>query len=375
VLVDSFGRTLGDLRISVTDRCNFRCVYCLPETEEAANFYRSKFDPIRNPSPAAAPSTTHASHPSEPGTRLLRSWLPRNELLAFEEIDRIARIFVRLGIRKLRLTGGEPLLRSDLPRLVSRLAAIPGVEDLAMTTNGFHFPRHARDLRNAGLQRVSFSLDSLDPANFRRMTGRDGLNTVIESIHLARELGFHPIKVNAVVIRDLNHHEIEDLAAFALRENLALRFIEFMPLDSGKTWLKELVVPGREILQRLQNRFSLVPAATRNPSETARRWRFAPLSDTHPAAFRSEAEIGIIAPVSEPFCGHCNRIRLTADGQVRTCLFSLVEHDLKKLLRSGADDSAIVDWLHQVVVGKEERHHIGEPGFEQPERTMSCIGG
>ena len=149
-----------------------------------------------------------------------------------------------------------------------------------------------------------------------------------------------------------------------------------MPLDSGKTWLKELVVPGREILQRLQKRFSLLPAATQNPSETARRWRIvAPLPPSHPAASHSEAEIGIIAPVTEPFCGHCNRIRLTADGQIRTCLFSLVEHDLKKLLRSGADEPSIVDWLHQVVLGKEERHHIGEPGFEQPERTMSCIGG
>jgi len=362
VLIDSFGRVLGDLRISVTDRCNFRCLYCLPETEEAANFYRSKFDPTKNPAPT-------------PATALLRSWKPRSELLSFEEIERVTRTFVSLGIRKIRLTGGEPLLRRDLPKLVSRLASIPGIEDLAMTTNGFYFARHARDLRNAGLRRVSFSLDSLDPVNFRRMTGRDGLNEVIAAIALARDLGFHPVKVNAVVIRDLNHHEIEALAAFAQRENLSLRFIEFMPLDSGRSWLKNLVVPGREILTRLQAQFDLVPAQTHHASETARRWRFRPDPQSPSSVPRQEAEIGIIAPVTEPFCGHCNRIRLTADGQIRTCLFSLGEHDLKGRLRSGATDPEIVSWLHQVVLGKEERHHIGEAGFEQPERTMSCIGG
>ena len=367
MLVDSFGRILGDLRISVTDRCNFRCLYCLPETEEAANFYRTKFDSTHNPSP-------------QPATQLLRAWKPRRELLNFEEIERVARVFVGLGIRKIRLTGGEPLLRSKLPALVERLASIPGVEDLALTTNGFHFSRLARDLRNAGLRRVSFSLDSLDPANFRRLTGRDGLDAVLQAIALARELGFRPIKVNAVVIRDLNLHEIEDLAAFALRERLALRFIEFMPLDSGRAWLRDLVVPGREILARLQARFDLVPASPTHPSETARRWLFRPGDPSPPPtppphSPPAGAEIGIIAPVTEPFCGHCNRIRLTADGQIRTCLFSLVEHDLKKLLRTGATDPHLVAWLRMIVLGKEDRHHIGEAGFEQPERTMSCIGG
>lgn len=373
MLTDSFGRVLGDLRISVTDRCNFRCLYCLPETEEAANFYRSKFDAIKNPKPA-------------PGASILRSWKPRHELLTFEEIERITRIFVGLGIRKIRLTGGEPLLRSDLPRLVSRLATLQGVDDLAMTTNGFFFARHARALRNAGLRRVSFSLDSLDPANFKRMTGREGLHEVLAAINLARELGFQPVKVNAVIIRDLNHHEIEDLAAFAQREQLSLRFIEFMPLDSGRAWLRDLVVPGREIIARLQARFDLVPASPTHVSETARRWRFRSSNPTNPPALPPDpspavqgtlpqAEIGIIAPVTEPFCGHCNRIRLTADGQIRTCLFSIAEHDLKGRLRSGATDSEIVSWLHQIVQGKEDRHHIGEEGFEQPERTMSCIGG
>lgn len=346
--IDSHGRHLRDLRVSVTDRCNFRCLYCLPETEEAANFYRTRF-------PAAAPIP-------QP---ILRAWKPRDQLLDFAEIERAVRIFVRHGIRKVRLTGGEPLLRADLPVLVDRLARIPGIEDLALTTNGFHFNRLAVPLRNAGLRRVSFSLDSLDRANFIKLTGRDGRDQVLEAIRLARDLGFAPLKVNAVVIRGLNDHEIEDLADFARRECLSFRFIEFMPLDSGRAWLRELVVPGREILDRLRHRFPLLPVQPDHRAETARRWRFAD----------ADAEIGIIAPVTEPFCGHCNRIRLTADGQVRTCLFSVVEHDLKGLLRGGADDDAVAAWLRRVALTKEDRHHIGEPGFEQPLRTMSCIGG
>lgn len=351
-LIDSHGRILRDLRVSVTDRCNFRCLYCLPETEEAANFYQTRFQ--NGPGKAAVPSAP-----------ILREWKPRRELLSFEEIERAVRIFVDLGIRKIRLTGGEPLLRSDLPRLIQRLATIPGIEDLALTTNGFFFRRHAVALRKAGLQRVSFSLDSLDPANFRKLTGRDGLDEVLAALKMARDLGFTPLKVNAVVIRDLNDHEIEDLAEFARRERLALRFIEFMPLDSGRAWLRELVVPGREILERLQRRFALVPVKGRDPAETARRWRFPD----------EEGEIGIIAPVTQPFCGHCNRIRLTADGQIRTCLFSIVEQDLKSKLRGHMEDTAIAAWLREVAYAKEERHHIGEAGFAQPQRTMSCIGG
>jgi len=355
-LTDSHGRVLRDLRVSVTDRCNFRCVYCLPETEEAANFYQTRFRDL-GPPPAPRP------------VPILREWQPRREILTYEEIERVVRIFARLGIRKLRLTGGEPLLRADLPGLVGRLATVPGIEDLALTSNGFLFARHAAALRAAGLQRVSFSLDSLDAGNFRRLTGRDGLANVLEAIRVARELGFHPLKVNAVVVRGLNDHEIEDLAEFARRERLSLRFIEFMPLDSGRTWLRELVVPGAEILARLERRFGLDRVPPADPAETARRWRFRNAPADEPA------EIGIIAPVTEPFCGHCNRIRLTADGQVRTCLFSLGEHNLKALLRSGVDDDQIVAWIRQVVMGKEDRHHIGEPGFAQPERTMSCIGG
>jgi GTP 3',8-cyclase len=349
-LPDSFGRIMRDLRVSLTDRCNFRCLYCLPETEEAANFYRAKFDPLRTPRPRPLP---------------LPDWKPKSEILTFEEIERLVRLAAALGIEKIRLTGGEPLLRSAIEQLVQRIAAIPGIKDLAMTTNGFLFPKKARALQAAGLRRVSFSLDSLDRDNFRKMTGRDGLETVFDSIGIAQELGMTPVKVNAVIIRGINDHELESLAHFARERNVSFRFIEFMPLDSGRTWLKDLVVPGREILKRLQARFELVPIHTANKSETARRWAF---SD-------GPGEIGIIAPVTEPFCGHCNRIRLTADGKIRTCLFSLHEHDLKLLLRRGASDDEVQATLRSIVLQKEDRHHIGEPEFVQPERSMSCIGG
>lgn len=346
-LIDSHGRTLRDLRVSVTDRCNFRCMYCLPETEAAHNFYRGRWASLPDSTPIA------------------RQWAPRSHLLTFEEIERIVRLFVTLGIDKVRLTGGEPLLRQQIERLVGGLARIQGVRDLAMTTNGFLFAAKARALREAGLHRISFSLDSLDRANFQKITGRDGLDEVLASIRLARELDFQPVKVNAVIIRGVNDHELEDLARFGLEQELSFRFIEFMPLDSGRAWLQELVVPGREILQRLQARFPLQPIAPANPAETARRWSFG----------QGRGELGIIAPVSEPFCGHCNRIRLTADGKIRTCLFSVHEHDLRGPLRAGASDAELVRFLHQVVAQKEDRHHIGEPEFVQPERTMSCIGG
>jgi cyclic pyranopterin phosphate synthase len=234
-----------------------------------------------------------------------------------------------------------------------------------MTTNGFFFPQKARALRAAGLRRISFSLDSLARDNFKKITGRDGLAEVLESISLAQELGLHPVKVNAVVIRGLNDHEIEALADFAHERDLSMRFIEFMPLDSARAWLKEMVVPGREVLARLQTRFSLRPVPTENPSATARRWAFPD----------GRGEVGIIAPVSEPFCGHCNRIRLTADGKIRTCLFSVKEQDLRSQLRAGASDDELADWLKGVVWQKEARHHIGEPDFRPPPRSMSCIGG
>ena len=324
LLVDSHGRVLRDLRVSITDRCNFRCLYCLPETEAAHNFYRGHWAHLPDSNP------------------IVRQWLPQRNILSFEEIERFVRLAVGLGIRKIRLTGGEPLLRRDVEDLVARIARIPEVEDLALTTNGFLFPQKAAALREAGLRRVSFSLDSLDAANFTKITGRDGLDEVLDSIAVAQRLGFDPVKVNAVVIRGMNDHEIEGLAGFARERNVSIRFIEFMPLDSARAWLKEMVVPGREILTRLQSRFDLRPVSSANPAETAKRWAFPD----------GRGEIGIIAPVSEPFCGHCNRLRLTADGKIRTCLFSVTEHNLRSRLRDGAPDDDISEWLKSVVWGE-----------------------
>jgi len=348
LLIDSHGRVLRDLRVSITDRCNFRCLYCLPETEAAANFYRERATP-----------------PSAHGESIARQWTPRSRVLTFEEIGRVVRVAVELGIEKVRLTGGEPLLRQQIEKLVERLAAIAGITDLAMTSNGFLFSQKAKALRDAGLRRISFSLDSLDRDNFKKITGRDGLEEVLTSISLAQELGLNPVKVNAVVIRSINDHEVEALAEFGHSGGFSMRFIEFMPLDSARAWQKELVVPGREILARLQARFHLQPVVSDNASETARRWTFPD----------GRGEIGIIAPVSEPFCGHCNRLRLTADGQIRTCLFSVTEHDLRSRLRGGASDDELRDFLKDVVWHKEARHHIGEPEFVAPSRSMSCIGG
>jgi GTP 3',8-cyclase len=347
LLVDSHGRILRDLRVSVTDRCNFRCLYCLPETEAAQNFYRGHWAKMPNPAP------------------INQQWVPKSNLLSFEEIERVVSLMAGWGIQKIRLTGGEPLLRHDLEKLVAGISKIPGIEDLAMTTNGFLFGQKARALRAAGLRRVSFSMDSLDRDNFKKMTGRDGLDEVLKSLELARELGFGPVKVNGVVIRGINDHELESLAEFAHERDLSFRFIEFMPLDSARAWQKEMVVSGREILQRLRARFDLQEVPSDNPSSTSKRWRFAD----------GRGEVGIIAPVSEPFCGHCNRIRLTADGKVRTCLFSVVEHDLRSLLRNGSSDDEVGQWLKGVVWQKEARHHIGEPDFQPASRSMSCIGG
>ena len=354
-LLDEHGRVMRDLRVSLTDRCNFRCLYCLPETEEAADFYRLKWDALRNPRPAT-PSLTPIPY----------DWKPKSELLSYEEITRVIQVAVRLGVRKIRLTGGEPLLRQGVPTLVRNLADIPEIEDLALTTNVFLFARQGEALWRAGLHRVSFSLDSLETANFRKLTGRDGLTEVLAAIEQAQRLGFSPVKVNAVVIRGLNDHEVEGLAQFARERSLSLRFIEFMPLDSSRAWQKDLVVPGRELVARLRARFDLVPVdQSANPAETARRWAFAD----------GRGEVGVIAPVTEPFCGHCNRLRLTADGKVRTCLFSLEEPDLKPLLRGGATDEELSARLIEIVRGKEAGHRIGQPDFVQPARTMSCIGG
>jgi cyclic pyranopterin phosphate synthase len=322
-------------------------MYCLPETEAAQNFYRGRWANMPSPAP------------------IVHQWQPRDAILSFEEITRFIRLAVGLGIEKIRLTGGEPLLRRELPKLVARVSEIEGIKDLALTTNGFLFQQNGRPLKEAGLRRISFSLDSLDRANFQKMTGRDGLQEVLDGISFAQELGLNPVKINAVIIRGVNDHEIEGLAEFARDRDLTMRFIEFMPLDSARAWLKDLVLSGSEILLRLQNRFPLKQLPPNNASETAKRWGIE----------GSKAEIGIIAPVTEPFCGHCNRLRLTADGKVRTCLFSVQEHDFRNLLRQGASDEEIIEQLQDVVWKKEARHHIGEPEFVPPARSMSCIGG
>ena len=328
-LRDSYGRAIRDLRVSVTDRCNFRCFYCLP----------------------------HGS-PEETA--------PKSELLTYEEIERAVELFVSLGVEKVRLTGGEPMLRRDIETLVAKLARVPGVKDLALTTNGFNLAERAAGLKAAGLDRVTVSLDSLRRAAFTEMTGVDMLARVLDGIRAAERVGLTPVKVNAVVVRGHNEGEVVDFAAFARDHGVHVRFIEYMPLDSGHGWSRERVVSGAEIRQAINEHFPLVAKRIDRGSETATRYRFA---DGAPG------EVGIIAPVTEPFCGACSRVRLTADGQIRTCLFSKVEHSLRDVLRSGATREEAARYVESVVLKKEPRHYINETFFEQPARTMSLIGG
>src|ERR1044071_1282634 len=329
VLKDSYGRAIRDLRVSLTARCNFRCFYCLPHGEP----------PIA----------------------------PKSEMLSFEEIEYACSIFVSLGIEKIRLTGGEPMMRRDIETIITKLAALkPRLHDLALTTNGYFLPGRAAELKAAGLDRVTISLDSLKRKVFKEMTGVDVLDRVLEGIEAAKSAGLTPIKVNAVIVRGHNDTEVADFAALAREHDLGMRFIEFMPLDSGHEWSREMVVSGREMRERIEERYPLVPVKVARGSETSSRYRFA---DNAPG------EIGIIAPVTEPFCGACSRIRLTADGQIRTCLFSTVEHSLRDCLRSGATRAEIVEYIESVVMKKEPRHYINDPEFMQPARTMSFIGG
>jgi cyclic pyranopterin phosphate synthase len=291
---------------------------------------------------------------------------PKAEILSYEEIVALAEVFVALGITKLRVTGGEPMVRRDVESLIARLSRIEGVEDLAMTTNAHSLRGRARGLKDAGLQRVTVSLDSLAPDRFALMTGRNELPQVLDGIDAALEAGLHPVKVNCVVMRGINDDQVVGFAAFARERGLHVRFIEFMPLDNGKVWRRELVVPGEELRRRIHEVYPLLPVQSANLSETARRWRFA---DGAPG------EVGFINPVTQPFCGHCSRIRLTADGMIRTCLFSTVEHNIKALLRRGATREELIDFIVATVEKKEDRHHINDPEFVQPLRTMSCIGG
>jgi GTP 3',8-cyclase len=293
---------------------------------------------------------------------------PKEKMLSYEEIEYVSDIFVSLGIEKIRLTGGEPMMRRDIEAIISKLAGLKlnGLRDLALTTNGYFLPDRAEGLKKAGLDRITISLDSLQPNVFKQMTGVDVLDRVLAGIDAAKAAGLAPIKINAVIVRGHNEVEVGDFAAFAREHGVHMRFIEFMPLDSGHEWVREQVVSGKEIRARIEARFPLIAIDAPRGSETSTRYRFA---DSAPG------EIGIIAPVTEPFCGACSRIRLTADGQIRTCLFSTVEHSLRDVIRNGATRRETIEFIESVVLKKEPRHYINDPQFVTPSRTMSFIGG
>ena len=329
-LVDGFGRRIEDLRISITDRCNFRCVYCMPEE----------------------------------GLK----WLDSDRVLTFQEIARLTRIAVGLGIKEVRLTGGEPTLRPGLPDLVQELSSLPALESLSLTTNGFLLKRLAGDLAAAGLTRINVSLDSLKHDKFHQVTRRPFLDRVMEGLaELERHPTIHPIKVNAVAMRDFTEEEVVEFAKLARRKPYVVRFIEFMPLDADGNWQRERVLDGREIKAIIERDFmKLVPVSSQDPSSTSSRYRFAD----------GVGEIGFINPVSEPFCATCNRIRLTADGQLRTCLFSVDEWDLRGPMRAGASDEDLAGIFQNAVAHKEKKHQINEgEAFRRASRSMSQIGG
>jgi GTP 3',8-cyclase len=326
-LHDKFGRAITDLRISITDRCNYKCVYCRTGNEGA-----------------------------------LYGDLP------FADYLRMARVLVEMGITKVRLTGGEPLLRNGVVEFVRELKKLrpqDGELDIALTTNGHLLADMAQPLKDAGLTRVTVSMDAVDPDHFARITRvPNGYDHVLAGIRAARRAGLWPLKVNCVLMRGFNEDQIIPFGMFAREEGVTVRFIEFMPLEEGRTWAPSTVVPLDEILARMAEYRPLVEIP-RARSETARRYRFED----------GVGEIGIIAPVSHPFCGHCSRIRITSDGKIRTCLFSVWDHDLHAQMRRGARDEELSDFIREVVAKKEERHHIGEPDFVPASRTMVHIGG
>jgi cyclic pyranopterin phosphate synthase len=324
-LTDKFGRQITDLRISVTDRCNFRCVYCR----------------------SANPENHMAEH----------------ALLEWEEFERLAGILVGMGIRKIRVTGGEPLVRPGVEDFIARLKAL-GVQDLSMTTNGHLLAERCDRLVAAGLNRINISLDSLDRKKFEEVTRTKTFDQVMAGIEAAQASRLRPVKVNAVLVRGINDNEVEAFAEFAREKDIVMRFIEFMPLDADRAWTRDLVVTADEIHRRISALWPLIPIVHER-SETARKYRFAD----------GRGEIGLIAPVTHPFCGHCSRIRLTADGKLRTCLFSKEDHDLKFMLRGGATDREIGDAIRAIVEKKEKGHRINEPDFVPPSRTMVFIGG
>jgi cyclic pyranopterin phosphate synthase len=327
MLQDGHGRRISDLRVSVTDRCNFRCQYCMPA------------DGL--------------------------PWLERSAVLSFEEIERVVRLFASMGVTDVRLTGGEPLVRRDFPRLVAMLAKVGGVEDLSLTTNGYLLERDAAALVEAGIDRVNVSIDSLQRDRFFEITRRDSLPQVLRGLDaLASHPEVHPIKVNAVAMRDFTEQEAIPFAEFARSTAFQVRFIEFMPLDADHAWSADQVLTGEELRQMIDAVYP-IEELPREPSSTARVFRFRDGS----------GEIGFINPVSEPFCSDCNRIRLTAEGKLRTCLFSMHETDLREPMRAGASDAELEGIVRNAVWRKELKHHVGEPGFRQPPRTMSAIGG
>ena len=327
-LADSFGRRHTSLRISVTDRCNIRCFYCMPE-------HGVQFQ-------------------------------DKSKLLTYEEITRLVRVFNSLGVHKIRLTGGEPLVRSELPVLVHSLSQIEGLTDIALTTNGMLLAPLAADLKRAGLQRVNISLDSLDEAVFQKITRRSGLDKVLAGIAAAKQVGFDKIRLNAIAIAGLTESQVLPLVEFARAEMLELRFIEFMPLDASQTWERKNVLNGERLRAMVSEKFGrLLPVEREDPSQPATDFRFADC----------DLRIGFIDPVSQPFCSSCNRLRLTADGQIRNCLFSTSEWDAKELLRSGGSDQQLIDLIRDCVAHKKAAHGIDSADFARPRRAMYQIGG
>jgi cyclic pyranopterin phosphate synthase len=326
-LVDGHARRIRDVRISVTDRCNFRCQYCMPAEG--------------------------------------LPWLDRDEVLSFEEIERVVTLLASMGVHDVRLTGGEPLVRREFPRLARMLADVEGVQDLSVTTNGFLLERDAPALVAAGINRFNVSVDSLQRDRFFEMTRRDSLPRVLRGLEvLAAFPAAHPIKINAVGLRDFTETEIIPMAEFARTHPYEVRFIEFMPLDADHTWDRSRVLTGEEIRAAIHAVYPL-EAEPREPSATARVYRFVD----------GQGKIGFINPVSEPFCGDCDRIRITAEGKLRTCLFSLNEYDLRQPMRDGATDPEMRQLIRDAVWRKELKHRVNDPGFVQPTRTMSQIGG
>jgi len=327
-LIDRFGRVHNDLRISVTDRCNIRCFYCMP-----AENVRFK---------------------------------PRNEILTFEEIERFVRVVARMGVNKLRLTGGEPLVRNGLHALIRRLAAIPGIRDIALTTNGMLLAEQARDLKEAGLRRLNISLDTLKPEVFKQITRREGIERVLEGIFAAIEAGFEKLKLNAVAIRGITEEEVVPLGRFAREHGLELRFIEYMPLDADGQWDNEQVLAGDDILRMLEEAICpLVPEPVDDPSQPATDYRYADGLGT----------VGFINPVTQPFCGKCNRLRITAEGKIRNCLFSIEEWDARSVMRAGGSDEELARLVRASIGAKKAGHGINSDEFVKPERAMYQIGG